>query len=102
MGRRNRSIEEMNLLIERFHQVQESLSKEEFCKQEQVSTSCFYRHLNRYQNAKLLVKKPVVLKKAEAKFIEISSKEQIKTKPKQNILIKLFGLKIFSLEVVHV
>ena len=102
MGRRNRSIEEMNLLIERFHQVQESLSKEEFCKQEQVSTSCFYRHLNRYQNAKLLVKKPVVLKKAAAKFIEISSKEQIKTKPKQNILIKLFGLKIFSLEVVHV
>jgi hypothetical protein len=43
-----------------------------------------------------------VLKKTEAKFIEISPKEQVKTKPRQNILIKFFGLKIFSLEVVHV
>jgi hypothetical protein len=102
MGRRNRSVEGMNQLIEKFHQCQEQLSKEEFCKQEQVSTSCFYRHLNRYQSAKLLVKKPVVLKKAEPKFIEISPKEPIKFKPNQNILIKLFGFKIFSLEVVHV
>lgn len=96
MRRRNRSIEEMNQLIEKFHLAYADMLKEQFCKQEKVSTSCFYRHLNRYQEANLLVRKP------EPKFIELSQKEQIETKQKQNILIKLFGFKILSLEVVHV
>ena len=102
MGRKNRSVEQMNQLIEKYHLEFSNMPKEKFCKQEHVSTSCFYRHLHRYQNEKLLVKKPIIVKKAEPKFIAINSKEQIKPNPKQNILIKLFGVKIFSLEVVHV
>ena len=102
MGRRNRSVEQMNQLIEKYDLEFSSMPKEKFCKQEQVSTSCFYRHLHRYQNEKLLVKKPIILKKTEPKFIEINPKAEIKPNPKQNILIKLFGVKIFSLEVVHV
>ena len=102
MGRKNRSIEQMNQLIERYHLDFSSMPKQQFCKQEHVSTSCFYRHLHRYQNEKLLVKKSIILKKTEPKFIEINPKEQIKVNPRQNILIKLFGVKIFSLEVVHV
>ena len=101
MPRKNRNAAEVKALIEKYYQVSQEVSKLEFCRQEKISDSCFYRYLDKYKPENLTcAKKPLG---PVPKFIEVQSEsKQVLQSPKRQILVKLFGLKLFNLELEYV
>ena len=75
------------------------MTRQEFCNKEDISATAFYRHLKLYKvNQKSRVSN-FNTRESEANFIEL---KPAKIKSKQNIWIKLFGIKLFILEIEYV
>lgn len=99
---------EYQVLINKYLEQKDEITKREFCRQENISSSAFYRHFDKYlrlnKSFGALESKPKVDK---AKFVEIkslkdSSKQELKDNLCRYLIIKILGIKIFSLELKYV
>ena len=105
MGRRNRSVTEMDELIASYLKRRASITKQEFCNEVKVSPSCFYRHLARYQSGKEPVSHKVKAKQQSqlGNFIELNPKAAKHSgKTSYRVILRFLGLKLFRLELENV
>jgi hypothetical protein len=92
MSRIYRKESDYQQLIKKYHEKSHTLTTREFCRQEEVSFSAFYRKLNDYKS-----KNQAGVKDPAPKFIELKQPQS-----RQGILVKFFGFKILSLELEYV
>jgi len=101
MGSRRRTELEMSELIRSYDKSGTGLTKSEFCKQANISVSCFYRHLARYQS--INESKAKMPRTRAAKFIELKPQPLVQeAKPGCVVVFRLLGLKLFKLELEYV
>ena len=75
----------------------DGVTKDTYCLQEGVSTSCFYRQYKKYKLRKQSVDKLNNDLKVEGKFVEVSKKGK-----RKKYVVKVFGYEAITIESMDV